>query len=48
MEVAPDIHAVRVNGRDLAKVGRRYNASERLHTVDWRALVPENDWAQSN
>ena len=39
---------VRVDGRDLAKVGRRYNASERLHTVDWRALVPESDWARSS
>ena len=39
---------VRVNGRDLAKVGRGYDASERLHAVDWRALVPESDWARSS
>ena len=38
---------VTMDGRDLAKVGRRYNASERLHDVDWRALVPESDWARS-
>lgn len=30
---------VRVNGRDLAKVGRGYMASDRLHTVDWRSLT---------
>ena len=39
---------VRVNGRDLAKVGRRYDASDRLHDVDWRALVPESDWVSSS
>ncbi len=32
---------VRVNGTDLAKTGRRYIASERLHTVDWGALTAE-------
>lgn len=32
---------VRVNGRDLAKTGRRYIASDRLHTVDWAALTAE-------
>ena len=30
---------VRVNGRDLAKTGRRYLPSERLHVVDWSALT---------
>ena len=30
---------VRVGGRDVAKVGRRYIASERLERVDWDALV---------
>jgi nicotinate phosphoribosyltransferase len=39
---------VRVNGRDLAKTGRRYIASERLHVVDWRALVSESTWASSS
>jgi len=27
---------VRVDGRDLAKTGRRYTASERLHDVEWK------------
>lgn len=30
---------VRVNGRDLAKTGRRYIPSERLHVVDWNAIT---------
>ncbi len=30
---------VRVNGRDLAKTGRRYVPSERVHAIDWRALT---------
>lgn len=30
---------VRVNGRDLAKTGRRYIPSDRLHVVDWSALT---------
>ena len=30
---------VRVNGKDLAKTGRRYLPSERLHAVDWNALT---------
>ena len=38
---------VRLNGRDLAKVGRHYIASDRLRPVDWRALVPEADWVRS-
>lgn len=38
---------VRVNDKDLAKTGRRYTESDRLHVVDWRALVGEADWARS-
>ncbi len=38
---------VRVNGKDLAKTGRRFIASDRLHPVDWRTLVGEADWARS-
>ncbi|HEU5287226.1 MAG TPA: quinolinate phosphoribosyl transferase [Candidatus Limnocylindria bacterium] len=32
---------VRVNGRDLAKTGRAYIPSDRLHDVDWGALTAE-------
>jgi nicotinate phosphoribosyltransferase len=39
---------VRVNGRPLAKTGRRYIASDRLHVVEWPALVSEADWARSS
>jgi nicotinate phosphoribosyltransferase len=39
---------VRVNGRDLAKTGREYLKSDRLHTVDWKTLVPEADWVRSS
>ncbi len=39
---------VRVNGRPLAKTGRRYVASDRLHPVDWPSLVGEADWARSS
>jgi nicotinate phosphoribosyltransferase len=39
---------VRVQGRPLAKTGRRYIASDRLHRVDWPALVGEPDWARSS
>ncbi|TMB97126.1 MAG: quinolinate phosphoribosyl transferase [Chloroflexi bacterium] len=39
---------VRVNGKPLAKTGRRYTKSERLHVVDWRALVPDGDWVRSS
>ena len=39
---------VRVDGRPLAKTGRRYLRSERLHPVDWRTLVSERDWARSS
>src|SRR5882672_2705770 len=39
---------VRVEGRPLAKTGRRYIASERLHPVDWPSLVGEPDWARSS
>ena len=39
---------VRVEGRPLAKTGRRYMASERLHPVDWPSLVGERDWAPSS
>ena len=38
---------VRVNGKPLAKTGRRYTTSERLHDVDWRSLVSEADWVRS-
>ena len=38
---------VRVGGRDLAKTGRRYVASDRLHLVEWRSLVSEAEWARS-
>jgi len=39
---------VRVGGRPLAKTGRRYIASDRLHPVDWRSLAAEPDWARSS
>jgi nicotinate phosphoribosyltransferase len=39
---------VRVNGRPLAKTGRRYIASDRLQQVDWQSLVGEGDWARSS
>src|SRR5213594_3247065 len=39
---------VRVAGRPLAKTGRRYIASERLHSVDLPSLVGEADWARSS
>ncbi|MDP9265525.1 MAG: quinolinate phosphoribosyl transferase [Chloroflexota bacterium] len=38
---------VRVEGRDVAKTGRGYVPSERLHPVDWRTLVGEAEWARS-
>jgi len=38
---------VRLDGRDLAKVGRGYRDNPRLHDVDWRALVGERAWARS-
>lgn len=38
---------VRLDGRDMAKVGRGYRANARLHPVDWRALVGERAWAQA-
>jgi nicotinate phosphoribosyltransferase len=39
---------VRVEGRPLAKTGRRYMASERLQPVDWPSLIGEPDWARSS
>ena len=39
---------VRVGGRPLAKTGRRYFASDRLHAVDWKALVDETAWVRSS
>ncbi|HET7700482.1 MAG TPA: quinolinate phosphoribosyl transferase [Candidatus Limnocylindria bacterium] len=39
---------VRVSGRDLAKTGRGYMASDRLQPVDWRTLVTESEWARSS
>jgi nicotinate phosphoribosyltransferase len=38
---------VRLDGRDLAKVGRGYHDNPRLHDVEWRALVGERAWAQA-
>ena len=38
---------VRVNGKPLAKTGRAYEVTDRLHAVDWRTLVSEADWARS-
>lgn len=37
---------VRLEGRELAKVGRRYLPSERLVPVDWDALVGANETAR--
>jgi nicotinate phosphoribosyltransferase len=39
---------VRVSGKVMAKTGRRYDTSDRLHPVDWQALVSEADWARSS
>jgi len=39
---------VRVEGRPLAKTGRTYIQSDRLHQVDWRSLVGEKDWVRSS
>src|SRR5205814_1138161 len=39
---------VRVEGRPLAKTGRRYIESDRLHSVDWSSLIAEPDWARSS
>ena len=39
---------VRVNGKLMSKTGRRYETSDRLHAVDWHALVPEAAWARSS
>ena len=39
---------VRVNGRPLAKTGRRFIASDRLRVIDWRTLVTEAEWARSS
>ena len=36
---------VRVGGRRVAKVGRAYRDSARLHDVDWGALAIEREWA---
>jgi nicotinate phosphoribosyltransferase len=38
---------VRLDGRDVAKVGRDYRDNPRLQRVDWRALVGERVWAQA-
>jgi len=37
---------VQLEGRNVAKEGRRYVASDRLHPVDWKSLVGEPDWAR--
>jgi nicotinate phosphoribosyltransferase len=39
---------VRLNGKELAKTGRRYIESDRLHPVDWKALVEEADWVSQS
>ena len=39
---------VRVEGRALAKTGRHYRASDRLHRVDWPSLIGRPDWARSS
>ncbi len=39
---------VRQSGKDLAKTGRRYIESDRLHPVDWKALVEEADWVSQS
>src|SRR6266540_3154730 len=39
---------VRLSGKDLAKTGRRYIESDRLHPVDWKALVEEADWVSQS
>jgi nicotinate phosphoribosyltransferase len=36
---------VRVDGREVAKVGRGYRDNPRMEAVDWRALVGERAWA---
>jgi nicotinate phosphoribosyltransferase len=38
---------VRVEGRDVAKVGRGYRDNPRLQDVDWRALLGERAWVQA-
>ncbi|MDP9245548.1 MAG: quinolinate phosphoribosyl transferase [Chloroflexota bacterium] len=38
---------VRLDGREVAKVGRAYRDNPRLQRVDWRALVGERVWAQA-
>ena len=38
---------VRVNDRDVAKVGRGFRENARMENVDWRALVGERAWARS-
>jgi nicotinate phosphoribosyltransferase len=37
---------VQLEGRNVAKEGRRYVASDRLHPADWKSLVGEPDWAR--
>jgi len=39
---------VRVDGRPLAKTGRRYIESDRLKAVDWRSLIGEAEWVHSS
>lgn len=38
---------VRVEGNELAKTGRRYVASQRLHQVDWRTLVGDAEFERA-
>jgi len=39
---------VRLDGRELAKIGRGYRDNPRMRDVDWRALVGERVWAQAS
>jgi len=38
---------VRVDGRDVGKVGRVYRDNPRMETVDWRALIGGRAWARA-
>src|SRR5436309_15516403 len=38
----------RVHGKALAKTGRHYIESDRLHPVEWKALVEEADWVSQS
>ncbi len=42
----PYTHRIDLGGN--LQTGRRYDASDRLHPVDWKTLVSEADWARSS